>query len=465
MGFVEAAPAGLIQRSPATAGQVDAAQADAAQAGVAAPTAGDPEVDEETEKALKEVDPATAFELATSGTPSPMPLAGDMAAAFGTDFSDVEAHVGTPEAKLGLAILEAEAATVGRKVVFMDEQPSKEVVMHEATHLVQAEAGGANVTPKGVSSPDQATEREASAVAEQSSALGSQASVNPEARAAPGTVHRSLFGGILGGVLGAVGGAVAGFFVGGPLGAIAGGIAGAVGGAALGDRLSTARRGLTSAEIAYARDVYGDSIDYGPIEITRDSMASTGAPKTLGNTMHLVSNWGGAIFKSGDDNLLTNKGMELMIHEMGHVWQYQNGGLAYIGDSLWSQLKGWISGGSRNAAYDWRSAHDAGLAWNTWNPEQQAEAIEHYNTCLRAANTTPPTASTDQYNDLKILKPYMEKVRAGEGAPQFSAAGAVGGGLAGAGMGALVGGAVGGPVGALVGAGVGAIGGALFGGG
>jgi hypothetical protein len=194
-------------------------------------------------------------------------------------------------------------------------------------------------------------------------------------------------------------------------------------------------------------------------------MWSTGAPKTLGNTIHLQSEWGGAVFQPGDTLELTENGREILIHEMGHVWQYQHGGYAYIGDSLWAQLKGALGSGSRNAAYDWRTPHNAGVPWEKWNPEQQAAAIERYNQALRATTATPPTATPADYTDLTTLQLYMDKVRRGEGAPQFSVPGAVAGGLVGAGMGALVGGAIGGPVGALIGAGIGGLGGLLFGGG
>jgi len=369
----------------------------------------------------------------------------------------VEAHLGTPEAKVGLVMLGAEAATVGRKVAFIEETPALETVRHEAIHIKQAQAGG-DQKPKALSSPEHATEQEARAGAREHAPT-------VETTAQPGTIHRSLFGGILGGVLGAIGGAVAGFFLGGPAGAVAGGIAGAIGGAALGDHLTTQRRHLTADDIAYARTIFADSLDYSKIEITRDSMMSTGAPKTIGNTVHLVSDWGGALFQPGDGMILTDKGREVLIHEMTHVWQYQHGGYAYIGDSLWAQLKGALGSGSRNAAYDWRTPQRAGVPWEKWNPEQQAAAIERYNQALRATTAVPPTATAADYTDLTTLQPYMDKVRRGEGAPQFSAPGAIAGGLAGAGVGALIGGLAGGPVGALIGAGLGGLAGVFFGGG
>jgi hypothetical protein len=143
-------------------------------------------------------------------------------------------------------------------------------------------------------------------------------------------------------------------------------------------------------------------------------MFSAGAPKTLGNTIHLRSDWGHFI---GDSMQLTQGGQETLIHEMGHVWQYQNGGLAYIPESLWAQFKGFIGAGSRGAAYDWREADRAGLPWEKWNPEQQAAAIEDYNIKLRKSKDG--TATLVDLSELSTLLPYLRNVWARQGAPHF----------------------------------------------
>jgi hypothetical protein len=139
-----------------------------------------------------------------------------------------------------------------------------------------------------------------------------------------------------------------------------------------------------------------------------------GAPKTIGNTIHLRSDWGHFI---GDSMQLTQGGQETLIHEMGHVWQYQNGGLAYIPESLWAQFKGFIGAGSRGAAYDWREADRAGLPWEKWNPEQQAAAIEDYNIKLRKSKDG--TATLGDLSELSTLLPYLRNVWARQGAPHF----------------------------------------------
>ncbi len=192
-----------------------------------------------------------------------------------------------------------------------------------------------------------------------------------------------------------------------------------VSGALIGNAATTKERPLTSDEKSYAKEIFQDSIDYSRITITRDSLFAAGAPRTIGNTIHLKSSSPWDHFK-GDTMELTEKGKLALIHEMGHVWQYQNGGLAYIPESLWAQFKAAIGSGSRGAAYDWRQAHQSGLPWEKWNPEQQAGAIEDYNKALRRSKDG--TATLEDFHDLSTLKPYMEKVRARQGAPSFGSA-------------------------------------------
>ena len=107
--------------------------------------------------------PVEAFQTATSGAPRPVPYQQEMEAAFATDFSHVQAFVGDEAAQTGLASIEAQGAALGSQVAFVDENPSKELVAHELTHVVQA---GGGVQPfSDVSQPTDAVEVEAQAVA------------------------------------------------------------------------------------------------------------------------------------------------------------------------------------------------------------------------------------------------------------------------------------------------------------
>ena len=337
---------------------------------------------------------------------------------FGRDLSAVRVHTGPAAAESALAV-GAAAYTVGRHIAFAPghyaphSEDGRRLIAHELTHVVQQDAHPGAEHVEILPATD-VREHEAHAVADVS---GRRAARHHGAPVGGPLLQRSLLGGILGGLAGAAGGALLGGLLGGPIGAVVGGLVGLVGGALIGDAATTRKRSLTSAEIAYAREVFKDSIDYSEITITRDSMISTGAPKTLGNVIHLRSDWGHFV---GDTLDLTEKGRLTLIHEMGHVWQYQNGGLAYIPESLWAQFKGFVGAGTRDAAYDWREADLTGLPWEKWNPEQQASAIEDYNKLLRKSKDG--TATVRDLADLATLLPYMNKVWARAGAPHFETA-------------------------------------------
>jgi hypothetical protein len=98
------------------------------------------------------------------------------------------------------------------------------------------------------------------------------------------------------------------------------------------------------------------------------------APHTVGNTIYMTDD----DFKKMHDanGNLTEEGARLLTHEMGHVWQSQNGGGDYIHDSLWNQSVQMVEGKSRNEAYNWRSDVANGVPFDKLNPEQQAHILE-----------------------------------------------------------------------------------------
>ncbi|WP_223258396.1 eCIS core domain-containing protein [Thermogemmatispora tikiterensis] len=394
---------------------------------------------------------------AVAGEPLPEAVRAYMEPRFGHDFSQVRIYADAGAAQTAQA-LNARAYTVGQNIFFgpgaytPQTDEGRRLLAHELSHVVQQPGEIAPGTPLVVGPVDDHYEREAEQVAARVMAAPTATEVAGGLSAAPAQViRRSWLGSVLGGIGGAVVGAVGGFFVGGPAGAVIGGVAGLLGGAAAGDRLSQQRRSLTPDEIAYAREIYADSLDYSAITITKHSILSSGASRTVGNTINLED-----VYYDGDTLNLTPEGRLILIHEMGHVWQYQHGGLAYIPESLIAQIRGAVGGGSRNAAYDWRAAIQAGTPWEEWNPEQQAEAIEDYNRALR--RTRDGTATAQDYKDLSTLQPYIDRVRRGEGAPH----GMLGAWLGGIG-GAVGGFLVGGPVGAFFGGLGGLVGGSLLG--
>ncbi len=135
-------------------------------------------------------------------------------------------------------------------------------------------------------------------------------------------------------------------------------------------------RRLSADEISGLRQLYGDSIDYAAVRIryggTLEGRAQTDA-FVVDNTI-----WFDQTMIDGDGNL-NAKGLDLLNHEMCHVWQYQNRGPSYLGEALWSQL---VMGRAAHTdgqhqglgtAYDWFTPASAGKGFDDMNPEQQAE--------------------------------------------------------------------------------------------
>jgi Domain of unknown function (DUF4157) len=349
----------------------------------------------------------------------------EMESRFGYDFGSVRVHSDERAAQSAEAV-EAAAWTVGDDVAFAsglyrpNSSAGRELLAHELAHVVEGEDRRTDSSVTLGRTDDPAERRaEARAAGPGSGRPRSRPSRAPGRRTRGGVLRRTTFGALLGGGIGAVGGAILGGLLGGPIGALVGGLVGFVAGAIVGEVASTKSRSLTQPDIDYAKDIYLDSIDYSQITITRDSVLALGAPRTIGNTIHLKSVWDGKDVFVGDTLELTDFGRELLIHEMAHVWQYQNGGLAYIPESLIAQLKAAVSGGDRGGAYDWRAAHAAGIPWEDWNPEQQAGAVERYNVLLRRSKAKDPTMTVEELNELSILLKYVEKVQRREGAPTY----------------------------------------------
>ena len=179
-----------------------------------------------------------------------------------------------------------------------------------------------------------------------------------------------------------------------------------------------ASRNLDDAEMAELVAIFGESVDLERVRLTRDDPLSFVAPKTLRNTVHLRADWNLFV---GDGLTLSDRGRSILVHEVAHVWQYQNGGLAYIPASLWAQHLAFLRSGSRGGAYRWERAARAELPWARWNPEQQAQGIQDLRDArLRLASGNP--AEGDLHRVAR-LSPLLAEVRAGRGAPRIFGAG------------------------------------------
>jgi len=421
-----------------TASDLPTAEApEAEEPGEVLEEAPDSTVEDAIEKAIPV---STAMELGAAGPSTPLPFRAELEAEYGVDLGAVKVSAGSIESTLALAALEAEAATAGDTLLFMDPHPAKELVAHEVAHLAQTPTRGSAEVHR-TSSPSELAEQEAT---EAAAAIGRGEAAPALTPAEPGTVHRSFLskalkvvkkvGKAVKDVGSAVGKAVVNTVVktvkgaikgakkgvkraarkkGGLLGKIWGGIKGGVTGAAKGAKEGvvtgavdvvrsvnsafTDGRPLSADEVKLARGTFGKGIATKGIRVFKHSPATavSGRGLTLGNDIYIPSDQ----FEQGKDMTLTEEGMVTLAHELTHVWQFQNGGGDYGVDSVARQLGQTLLG--KPNPYDYLPYIEKGIPWSKWGAEAQAALVEDYTHQARidaAAAARQPYTGTDTFN-------------------------------------------------------------------
>ncbi len=152
---------------------------------------------------------------------------------------------------------------------------------------------------------------------------------------------------------------------------------------------------LTAAEIAEARKVYGDSIDYSQVRLKRGAagvFSSNDRPFAHGNTVYM---------KNVNDPAS-------LIHELAHVWQHQHGGTDYMTKAVIAQTLG--------DGYDWKGGLDQGKRFKDLNPEQQAELLK---AAYASGYFDHPQAGfiVGGTNYTALLEEALDDIHAGRNAP------------------------------------------------
>ena len=154
----------------------------------------------------------------------------------------------------------------------------------------------------------------------------------------------------------------------------------------LGGLVKMNTRGLNEAELAAAKKIYGDSLDYSLIRLDTNLF--------IGDRRLAAAYVGVCTI-----NFYSEAKTELLIHELIHIWQYQHFGSVYIPRSLRAQ--GTVE------AYNYQG--EAALAANAekgllaFNYEQQGEVIADY---FRIKHHLTPRWSRTR--ELTLYEPYVK---------------------------------------------------------
>lgn len=161
--------------------------------------------------------------------------------------------------------------------------------------------------------------------------------------------------------------------------------------------LVTRARRLTGPEIGAASSVLGaDAIRWGDVRVSEggilDLVFAVNDRRAF-TTFHTV-------------NLPAGESMDIVVHELTHVYQYERTGTVYIGQAIHAQVAGggYDYGGPEGLVRD----QEAGKHFRNYNREQQAQiAQDYYRRILQGAN-----GITDRQR--QAYQFFIAELRAGE---------------------------------------------------
>lgn len=124
---------------------------------------------------------------------------------------------------------------------------------------------------------------------------------------------------------------------------------------------------LSEREIALARSIFGEAIDYQKVRMDERSHIGCRQYRFAYVGFYFINSWG----KLSDP---------VLIHELVHVWQYQRLGSVYIPRALWAQCtpEGYNYGGISTL----QRAIEQGKSLTDFNYEQQGDIVADY-FCLK----------------------------------------------------------------------------------
>lgn len=168
----------------------------------------------------------------------------------------------------------------------------------------------------------------------------------------------------------------------------------------LADLIKFNTRKMTGAELFEASSVFGSSVDFSLVRIDTHSLMVFIAKKFKGyskgrefTTFHTIN---------GEEGKIT---MDTLIHELTHVWQYQQVGAIYMPEAIHAQ--GTPEGYDYGGVSELQARKAAGQGIRTFNREQQAQIVQDY---FRIRKKLPPMVGTGTIADLPLYAHFVREV-------------------------------------------------------
>lgn len=157
-------------------------------------------------------------------------------------------------------------------------------------------------------------------------------------------------------------------------------------------------RPLHGWERQLVREFFGDSVEIEPIRVVETVVLN--APTVLGNRIRVPRRYS------------FEQHPTVLVHEIVHIWQYQNGGTSYITDSAWYNARAFLTTGERGVAYlNYRLTPDS--RFGDFTAEQQASIVGDCYELTRVYHdaATVPAWVLQRRIDLPIYHRLVEEMR------------------------------------------------------
>ncbi len=151
---------------------------------------------------------------------------------------------------------------------------------------------------------------------------------------------------------------------------------------------------LSASELKAGKSVFGNSINFDFVRVDTGAVIGPAFSHRAYTSFHTINSWG-------------TESTDTMVHELTHVWQYENAGAIYMPQAVHAQL--WGGGYEYGDVAELQTRRAAGKGLLSFNREQQAQIVEDF---FRLRQNMPINdhVSTATVADLPLFADFVKTV-------------------------------------------------------
>lgn len=153
-------------------------------------------------------------------------------------------------------------------------------------------------------------------------------------------------------------------------------------------------RPLNEAERTAASRIFGTSINLDLVRVDERAIIGPAFSGRAYTSFHTINSWG-------------REPLDVMMHELTHVWQYETAGAIYMPQAIHAQV--WGEGYTYNGAQGLQDAKSAGKNFHSFNREQQGQIIQNFYN-LKTTGDTQDRNNPANSTDLPLYAEFVQAV-------------------------------------------------------